>query len=297
LEQKSMAVYLIDPVDKSVIDVELVLNGAMEGGEDFLETVRGMIKDQRRIEQLAIIGLSSGQAAMIVDNFGMLRKRQAFWRLTNGTNKIGGKAMLFAVAPDGTLMPFPPNSLSLESLRNLVVFEDVTVTRIVEQVVTTPGQVPQIARLAIYSDDPEPEIEKQIMAAREAESHPIPDPSDLPPDPSDQSPNLSPNQSPHLPPKTTSQPPASQAPTGEAVLDSGWIVRALSSGGVQAVRYVLEADSIKPAAERLTAANLAELRKLMPEGYERREPDDDAPADVIEMWVLPIEPMMGTSLH
>jgi hypothetical protein len=289
-----MAVYLIDPIDKSVTDVELVLNAAMEGGEDFLETVRGMIKDQRRIEQLAIIGLSSGQAAMIVDNFGMLRKRQAFWRLSNGSNKIGGKAMLFAVAPDGTLMPFPPNSLSLESLRELVVFEDVTVTRIIEQVVTTPGQVPQIARLAIYSDDPEPEIEKQILAAREAESHPIPD-ADLNPT----SPHLPPNQPPNsdLSPKTTPQPPASQASAGEAVLDSGWIVRALSSGGVQAVRYVLEADSIKPAAERLTAANLAELRKLMPEGYERREPDDDAPADVIEMWVLPIETVMTTSLH
>jgi hypothetical protein len=289
-----MAVYLIDPIDKSVTDVELVLNGAMEGGEDFLETVRGLIKDQRRIEQLAIIGLSSGRAAMIVDNFGMLRKRQAFWRLSNGSNKIGGKAMLFAVAPDGTLMPFPANSLSLESLRELLVFEDVTVTRIIEQVVTTPGQVPQIARLAIYSDDPEPEIEKQIQAAREAEPHPISDSGltspHLPPDP-----DLPPNSD--LSPKTTPQPPASQAPAGEAVLDSGWIVRALGSGGVQAVRYVLEADSIKPAAERLTAANLAELRKLMPEGYERREPDDDAPADVIEMWVLPIEPMMGTSLH
>lgn len=285
-----MAVYLVDPVGKAVSDVEEDLGQAMEAGADFLDTVREMIRLERRIEQLAIVALSSGQAAMIVDNFGMLRKEQSFWRLNNGPNRIAGKAVVFAVAVDGTLMPFPPGTLTIENMRSLVVFDDVTVVRIVEQVVTTPGQVPQIARLAVYSDDPEPGgLEAKIQAARdEDQSDRQPQPSDVQPPPSHFD----------LSPKTTSQPGASQVPAGaEPVLDTGWIVRSLSAGRVQAVRYVLEADSIKPAAERLTAESLPELRKLMPEGYERQEPDDDAEPDVIELWVLRSGLVAGASLH
>jgi hypothetical protein len=101
------------------------------------------------------------------------------------------------------------------------------------------------------------------------------------------------------------EPGASQALAGAAkpteydniALDTGWIVRALASGTVQAVRYVLEDDSIRPAAERLHADNLAELRKLMPDGYERQEPDDDAEPDILELWVLRDQRVASLARH
>jgi hypothetical protein len=294
-----MAVFLIDPFSKTVSDVQDELDAALEADIDLLEFMRVRLSPagDRLVRQVSIIAANQDQLAIFVDNFGMLKGGQEFWRFAAGGDRIAGKAMMFAVDPEsGRIAPLDPAMVG-DVEKAIVWEEDIYLLRVHEQLLTAPGEMPVIARIPVFNDDPHPKVLDDIEEARSEEhaldasngSHGPPQPPHGPPQPSHGPPQPS-----HGPLKTTSQPPASQAPAAapaapepdNIALDTGWIVRSLASGSVQAVRYVLESDSIRPATDRLTADNLADLRAMMPAGYERQEPDDDAAPDILELWVL-----------
>jgi hypothetical protein len=285
-----MAIFLIDPFDKEVSDVQAVLDAALEVETDLLDFVRGQLTndEERPVRQVTMIAVNHNQVAMFVDNFGMLKGEQKFWRFREGGDRVAGRAVLFGVDLQTGLLG-PLHQATVEDVKAAIVWEEgIALLRIEEIVITTPGEMPSIARIPVFSDDPHPKVLEQIRDARLAQ------PTETQPSVSATSPG---------PGNATSQPGPSQAgPRGDAeqdniALDTGWIVRALANGAVQAVRYVLEADSIRPSTERLHAANLAELRKLMPEGYERQEPDDEAESDVLELWVLRDQRVASTARH
>jgi hypothetical protein len=280
-----MAVFLIDPYSKTVSDVQEELDDALAADIDLLEFMRVRLSPagDRLVRQVSIIAANQDRLAIFVDNFGMLKGGQEFWRFAAGGDRIAGKAMMFAVDPEsGRIAPLDPAMVG-DVAKAVVWEEDIYLLRVHEQLLTAPGEMPVIARIPVFNDDPHPKVLDDIEEAR-SEEHAL--------DASNGS--HGPPQPPHGPLKTTSQPPASQAPAAapaapepdNIALDTGWIVRSLASGEVQAVRYVLESDSIRPAAERLQADNLADLRAMMPAGYERQEPDDDAAPDILELWVL-----------
>lgn len=274
-----MAAFLINPEAQTVVDVEPLF--APELG--LLENVRRMIE----APQVSIIGLANNQLALIVDNFGLLKKNQHYFRFIDGQSKIAGKALLFAIdKPTGQIAPVRPDAIE-DIVRAIAWCPDVTLLRVEEQILIEPGTVPQIARIPVWSDDPEPEVLRSIDEARAREhaparpngdgiTHPLPTP---PP--------------PLMPPPRTDTLAAggldmARDPELVGVLappsDTGWIVTARQDGTVRATAYRLEENELRPGA-MLSAPDLKALRELLPEGLERIEPSDDDPPEVLETWI------------
>lgn len=282
-----MAVFLIDPTTKAIQDVETELTDRVRSSTDkhgdaseaLIEAIRALIGDPQQILLLAIAG---GRLVLALDNYGLLRGNQAFWHLSdNPQGRFGGKALLLAVAPEGYLTPVVDEAR--EGLEASVVWDEgVSLLRLVERIVVTPGEPPQIARIPVFSDEPEPEILKQMRN---------PQPEDvIPPTDPGHPENVAPNSdASHLPAReggvgggALGEPLT--AIEGSQLPASGWTVETRPDGSARAVRYVLEGDRLSPAA-MLSAPTLEALRAQRPAGLRTIEPADDDAPDVVELWV------------
>lgn len=259
-----MAVFLIDPEAETIVDVEERFSAEIERlGEELgpHEALTRVMREQLGVRQLVIRPLANGRLALVVDNFGLLKPAQSFWRLADGDIKMAGKGLLMAVGPQGQLMPIDQSFRP--QIEAAIVWErGVSLLRIVERVATTPGQVPSIVLFPVFSDDPEPEVLRQLdeAAAREQAKEP------------QDAPEIAGNGS------------GAVFSSADGVED-GWTVEARQDGSCRALRYVLADGMLAPTSEMLSAPNLVELRKLMPPGLQRIEPGDDDAPNVIELWV------------
>jgi len=236
-----MAAFLVDPISRSIADVE----DRLDPGKPVLESLRTIIG----ATQLSIVGIANNGLALVVDNFGMLKPGVGYWRFSDGSSRIAGKAVVFAIDREtGALAPVVDEAL--QTLVDNVVFadDDVHLLRVEELILTEPGEAPMIARVPVFSDEPEPEV----LAAHDAGQRTVQPAQD-----------------------------AVQAP-GE---DTGWVVQASRQGGVRATRYRLDEAGGLETVEVRSAADLHALRELMPPGLKRVDPSDDEPADVLELWV------------
>lgn len=246
-----MAAFLIDPDAQTISDIE----EQFDAGIPFLENVRKLIGST----QLFPISVANDALVCFIDNFGLLKRGNKLWRFEDGKQRFAGKALMFAVSPDdGNVAPIIPDRI--EDIRRAIVFEpEVELLRIEELLLTEPGKAPSIARIPIYSDDPEPE---PLRAAPAAER----------------------TLTPMSPPPNGEADPEPPEPAG-AIIDQGWVVRASRSGGVTATRYRYENGILTPYEMR-SAKDMNELRALKPpEMTKVVEPGDDEPEDVLEFWV------------
>ena len=246
-----MAAFLIDPAAESMTDVEPGFDEAVP----FLDTMRRLVG----AHQLAIIGLADGKLALVVDNFGLLKREQAYWSFAGG-NKVAGKGVLFAVnSENGALAPIRDDAL--DELRAAVeFFPDASLIRVEEVILMEQGRVPFIARIPVFSDDPEPAVLREIHDSNRTVAPMVENGADEPQ---------------HV--NGTEPPPAT-------IVDSGWVVQARKGGGVKATRYRLQ-DGILTPYEMRSAKDLEALRALMPPDMRRVDPSDDEPEDVLELWV------------
>ena len=249
-----MAAFLIDPAAESMTDVEPGFDEAVP----FLETMRSLVG----AHQLAIMPLANHSLALVVDNFGLLKKDQAYWSF-NGGDKIAGKGVMFAVRPDtGALAPIREEAF--DELRAVVTFHpDVSLIRVEEVILTEKGRVPFIARVPVFSDNPEPEVLREIHNSNRTVAPMVEDGADAPE---------------HVDGMNGTEPPPA------TIVDSGWVVQARKGGGVKATRYRLQ-DGILTPYEMRSAKDLEALRALMPPDMRRVDPSDDEPEDVLELWV------------
>jgi hypothetical protein len=287
-----MGVFLIDPTTKAIQDVETELTDRVRAATDkhgdaseaLIEVIRSLIGDPQQILFAAIAG---GRLVLALDNYGLLRSNQLFWHLSdNVAGKFGGKALLLAVAPEGYLTPVADEvRAGLEA--SVVWDEGVSLLKLVERILVKPGEPPQIARIPVFSDDPDPEILKQMRNPQPEDVQP---PDDQPPtDPSDPQ-NVAPNSdASHLPAReggvgggALGEPLT--AIEGSRLPQAGWTVQTRPDGSARAVRYVLEGDKLSPAA-MMTAPTLALLREQRPAGLRTVEPSDEDGEDVVELWV------------
>jgi hypothetical protein len=264
-----MPVFLIDPTTQTTIDVEerfveMVRERHDRGdhpGDALVGAIKATIGDPKQVIMRPIAG---GRLVLAVDNFGMLKQQQRFWRLSDGNIRIAGTALLLAVGPEGTLMPLSDEARPTVEAAVVWEPEGLSVVKIVERLSVSPGEPPQIVPIPVFSDDPDP-------AWLKLEPEPIDEPDPDLPD--------------FLPQNAGNRPGASQAPAREdgAPLE-GWSVRSRPDGSARAVRYVLDGDSLSPA-EMLTAGSLDALRLMRPDGLRAITPSDDDAEDVIELWV------------
>lgn len=247
-----MAAFLIDPHAKTMTDVEPGFDEQIP----FLDTMRQLLG----ATQLTIMGLAGGNLAVVLDNFGMLKREQAYWQFVGGGSRVAGKAVMFAVHPgNGALAPIREEAY--DDLRAGIEFcdDDISLIRVEEVILTEAGSVPVIARVPVFSDNPEPDVLKEINALARTVA-----PMDM---------------------GDGDQPEINgQAPPEASIVDTGWVVQASKAGGVKATRYRLQ-DGILTPAEMRTAKDLEGLRKLMPPGMKRVDPSDEEPEDVLELWV------------
>lgn len=263
-----MPVFLIDPTSESVSDVEqAIVRSISEDGDRMIDAVRSTID----AKQVAMLGLGGGRLVLFVDNYGLLRGQQSFWRMSDGQQKIGGKALLMAVSDEGFIVPLGPGITS-ESVAGSIVWErGVTLLRLHEDIAGgVSGQMPQIVRIPVFSDDPNPAILAQFDAIRGND-------------------DTQASPQPHLsgPDSGLGAGPLVGAQEREA--GAVWTVTARPDGSVRALRYTVDGDEVDLTGEVLTAADLPALRLLLPPGCNRVEPYDDDPPDVIEVWVEPEE--------
>jgi hypothetical protein len=246
-----MAAFLVDPFTRSITDVEETLDPQVPLLENMRQAVGAM--------QLTLAGVAGGQLVMAIDSFGLLKRQQAFWHFIDGGSKIAGKALLFAVDQEtGMIAPVRPDAL--EALREGIVFDEgVTLVRVEETILHEPGQLPMIARIPVFSDDPNPAVLEQLHA----ESRTVTPRGDL---------------------------EVLEASEARARIHggSGWLVKARADGSVAALRYVLDGEELRLAEVR-SAGDVKELRTLMPPGLTPVEPGDDEEPDVIELWLEPLE--------
>lgn len=245
-----MAAFLIDPFTQTFEDVEASFDPAVP----FLDTMRKVVG----AHQLAIMGIADNRLALVIDNFGLLKREQAYWRFVGDDNKLAGKAVMFAVDHNtGALAPIRPEAI--DELRAGIVFcPDASLIRVEEVILTEPGKAPFIARIPVYSDDPTPPALAEIADEARTVAPMVPEGHDA-------------SQS------SLEAPPA-------AIVDSGWVVQASKSGGVRATRYRLQ-DGVLTPYEMRTAEDLTKLREQMPPGMKQVDPGDDEPVDVLELWV------------
>ena len=243
-----MAAFLVDPFAQTVIDVEPRFDQA----RPLLDNLRLLMDAQL----LTLAGVAHNRLALVIDGFGFLRRPQAFWSFAGERQRVAGRAVLFAIDPsNGMLAPIRDDALA--ELEAAIRFHpDVALIRVEERILTEEGEVPAIARIPIFSDDPEPQILKDID--EELARNPMVPGSRLP----------------------SSQAAIAPPP----VPGAGWVVQARQDGSVMATRYTLEGEALK-LAEMRSAADLPSLRQLMPANLVRREPGDDEPSDVLELWV------------
>ena len=288
-----MGVFLIDPTTKAIHDVETELTDRVRAATDkhgdaseaLIEAIRALIGDPQQILLLAIAG---GRLVLALDNYGLLRANQSFWHLMdNPQGRFGGKALLLAVAPEGYLTPVVDEARA--SIQASVIWDHgVSLLKLVERIIVTPGEPPQIARIPVFSDDPEPEILKQMRNPQPEDVQP---PDDRPPPEVDG--NAAPSSDPsRLPAREDGVGGGAAEPLGEPLTaiegsplpTAGWTVQTRPDGSARAVRYVLEGDKLSPAA-MMTAPTLAALREQRPAGLRTVEPSDEDGEDVVELWV------------
>jgi hypothetical protein len=140
--------FLVDPFTETVTDVHDRLEAP--DGQAFLDHVRR----EMQARQLDLVAIAGGQLAMFIDNFGLLRgPEQRYWRFKDGEAKVAGRALILAVDPDtGFLAPIRADSI--ERIREGIVWQPgVTLLRVEEIILTSPGEPPRLFRRPRFSDE------------------------------------------------------------------------------------------------------------------------------------------------